>query len=137
LNFIIHELNSSHRPRSTGGHSEKAINPRVATAPRTPGTLKNGWEYYRGKVIEWLRVHTILNTKNHFMKNLFLLALVACFGFIACDTPSPATSSPADSTGTTIQSAPDTLRSGTGGTDTTSSGTQRSDTTRRDSSGTR
>lgn len=37
------------------------------------------------------------------MKNLFFLAIVACLGFIACDTPSPATTNPADSTGTTTQ----------------------------------
>jgi hypothetical protein len=65
------------------------------------------------------------------MKNLFLLAFVACLGFIACDTPSTAASDTPDSTGTNMQSAPDTLRSNT---DTSGSGTQRSDTMRRDSS---
>ncbi|HTE25483.1 hypothetical protein [Flavitalea sp.] len=44
------------------------------------------------------------------MKNLFLLALVACLGFIACDTPSPATTNPSDSTSNPTQAAPDTAK---------------------------
>jgi hypothetical protein len=34
------------------------------------------------------------------MKKVFFLAAIASLGFIACDTPSPATTSPNDSTGT-------------------------------------
>ncbi len=34
------------------------------------------------------------------MKKLFFLAAIASLGFVACDTPSPATTSPNDSTGT-------------------------------------
>jgi hypothetical protein len=56
------------------------------------------------------------------MKNLFFLALVACLGFIACDTPSPATTNPEDSTGTQQSTQPSTM-------DTTSSPT-RTDTSR-------
>lgn len=55
------------------------------------------------------------------MKNLFFMAIVACLGFIACDTPSPATTNPEDSTG--IQTQPDTSR-----VDTT---TQQRDTTQK------
>ena len=56
------------------------------------------------------------------MKNLFFLAIVACLGFIACDTPSPATTNPEDSTG--VQSTqPDSSR-----VDTT---TQQRDTTQK------
>ena len=44
------------------------------------------------------------------MKNLFLLALVACLGFIACDTPSPATTNPSDSTSRSSEAARDTTR---------------------------
>jgi hypothetical protein len=65
------------------------------------------------------------------MKNLLFLALVACLGFVACDTPSPAASDTSDTSTTNMQTAPDTLRSNT---DTSGSGTQRSDTMRRDSS---
>ena len=44
------------------------------------------------------------------MKNLFLLALVACLGFIACDTPSPAATNPSDSTGNPAQTTADTAK---------------------------
>ena len=56
------------------------------------------------------------------MKKLLLLASVACLGFIACDTPSPATTNPGDSTSTNMQSAPDSAKVDT---------TQKADTTRK------
>jgi hypothetical protein len=51
-----------------------------------------------------------LSLKKRIMKNLFLAAMVICFGFLACGTPSPSTAIPSDSIMDSGQPAPDSVR---------------------------
>ena len=44
------------------------------------------------------------------MKPFFLIALVTCLAFIACGTPSPATTIPSDSIMKSGQSSPDSAK---------------------------
>ncbi|MET0242564.1 MAG: hypothetical protein ABW174_03810 [Flavitalea sp.] len=63
------------------------------------------------------------------MKKLLAAAFVACLGFVACDTPSPATSTPEDSTSTRSMPMPDSAKMS----DTMGRDTMAKDTVRRDS----